>query len=264
MKNKRMIYGVICIALAAIICLVGIPALINATNQYQTVVRAICDIDENTQINETMLEVVEVGSQGMTAVVSDISQVVGMYASSKIYAGDYFTANKLSKTSTKTSTDMLSTLTGNEGDKKAVTVTLPAATQKLMNRIKKGDIITLYTIDDDGNVTPIPEFTYVKLDQILNGSGVDVSTIPAGSDVDATPTALLLLLGDTQLKKAIEINATGTFYHMALVYRSDGSDTGTAKVNELLEKQEEILKKLSDNGTTSDTYDDDIVYYEGE
>ena len=97
--NRRMLFGIISIALAAVIALIGIPAVIGQGNTKINIVRVKTAIEEGTVIVADSLEMAEVSSHGLPAnVATDFAQVVGTYALVDLVPGDYFLPSKVSQT----------------------------------------------------------------------------------------------------------------------------------------------------------------------
>ena len=65
--NRRMLFGIISIALAAVIALIGIPAVIGQGNTKINIVRVKTAIEEGTVIAADSLEMAEVSSHGLPA-----------------------------------------------------------------------------------------------------------------------------------------------------------------------------------------------------
>ena len=67
--NKRLLFGIISIALAVVIALIGIPAVIGQSNTKINIVRVKEVIEEGTVIVADSLEMAEVSSHGLPAMV---------------------------------------------------------------------------------------------------------------------------------------------------------------------------------------------------
>ena len=97
--NKRMLFGIISIVLAAVIAFIGIPAVGQQNNTTVHIVRVKSAIAEGSVITAEALEMAEVSAQNLPAhVATDFSQVVGSYAAVDLVAGDYFLPEKVSRT----------------------------------------------------------------------------------------------------------------------------------------------------------------------
>ena len=98
--NKRLLFGIISIALAAVIALVGIPTILSGSNAKMNIVRVKAPITKGTVITAEHIELAEVVNYGFPAdVAEDASQVVGKFALTDMVVGDYFLSAKVSATS---------------------------------------------------------------------------------------------------------------------------------------------------------------------
>ena len=117
--SSRTVIGVICIVLALLITF-GVAPLVNRfTDQKVDIVRLKADVPRGQIITADHLEIVNVGSYNLpNNVIKDGKAVVGKYAATDLYTGDYLFANKLS-TDNKSADDVL---LGLGGEKVAVSV----------------------------------------------------------------------------------------------------------------------------------------------
>ena len=63
MKNKRLLFGIISIVLAAVIALIGIPMVMKSTNTKVNIVRVAAPIEQGTIITDEQVVIAEVSSQ---------------------------------------------------------------------------------------------------------------------------------------------------------------------------------------------------------
>ncbi len=81
MKNNRFLYGMVSLALAAVICFIAIPTLNARTNGKTEIVRVTDSILKGEQITDKNTEVIEVGGYNLPANVAKTkNDVVGKYA----------------------------------------------------------------------------------------------------------------------------------------------------------------------------------------
>ena len=94
--GNRTVVGIICIVVALAICF-GIAPLVNRLSDGKTeIVRLIKDVPAGATINETDIEVVEVGSYNLPSnVITDKTQVVGKCALVNLSVGDYVLPSKV-------------------------------------------------------------------------------------------------------------------------------------------------------------------------
>lgn len=98
LKN-RTVLGVICIALALIICFAITPLFNASKSSTMKIVRINNDLKIGQEITSKDIEVVEVGAYNMPSeVVRNSEDVVGKYASAEMIKGEYVLAAKISDT----------------------------------------------------------------------------------------------------------------------------------------------------------------------
>lgn len=88
--SSRTVIGVVCIVLALLITF-GVAPLVNRfTDQKVDIVRLKADVQRGQIITADHLEIVNVGSYNLpNNVIKDGNAVVGKYAATDLYAGDY-------------------------------------------------------------------------------------------------------------------------------------------------------------------------------
>ena len=95
--NNRFIYGILSIALAAIIAFIAIPAVTSRTRSTCGIVRMKAAVTRGTPITADDLEIVEVGGFNLPdSVARRIEDVAGTYAATDLYPGDYILPEKVS------------------------------------------------------------------------------------------------------------------------------------------------------------------------
>ena len=91
MKNRTII-GIICMALAVVMTFVVAPIVTNITSDTTKIVRLTQDVKQGSPITEDVVEVVKVDKDSIPAgAIEDKLDVVGKYAASNLYTGDFFT-----------------------------------------------------------------------------------------------------------------------------------------------------------------------------
>ncbi len=230
--NKRMLFGIVSIALAAVIALIGIPAVLNQGNDTVKVIRAKSQIEKGSVITAEMVEVAEVGSQGLpTGVATDTAQVVGTYAVVDIMQGDYFLPTKVSSTSPKKDAILEKLPDGMT----AVSMSVQSLAGALSNKLRAEDIVSLYCIENGEVVNPA-ELQYVRIIAVTNANGTNIED--AIGDESRMAATLTFLVTERQAKKMIEIENSSPL-HVALVTRGNSK-----KAKRLLEEQTLILEQI--------------------
>lgn len=137
MKNRTLL-GVLCIVLAVIVMFVVTPLVNRLSDNSVEVIRLSANVDRGTVIGMEHVETVSVkASTFPTTAIRDLSQIIGKYAVSDLYAGDYFTKEKVAERF-DTSDQILSTL---DGTKMAVSITIDTFAGGLSAKLQNGDMI---------------------------------------------------------------------------------------------------------------------------
>lgn len=258
MKNRTII-GVICMVLAVVITFAVAPIVNRLTSDTVTVARLSQDVKQGSQIGEDQLESVKVKKDTLpSGIVTNKSDIIGKYASSPLYAGDYLTEAKLSGNS-NTASDVLASL---DGSKVAVSVTIDTFAAGLSGKLENGDIISLIVVDKNTKDASIPgEFKYVKVITTTTAGGIDQDDIVKNDDGSyEIPSTITVLVNTEQAKLLSKYEADYTL-QTALVYRGTSENA-----KKFLDKQDEYFKNKaeSDGGTdnpvsTESAGGDDII-----
>ncbi len=242
--NKRMMFGIISIALAAVIALIGIPAVLGQSNSKVNIVRVKTAVEAGTIVTAEQVEMAEVGSQGLPeGVATSTEQVVGKYALIDLVPGDYFLPSKVSSESPDTD-PILSKLSG---DKIAVSMSVQSLAGVLSNKLRTDDIVGIYSFEN-GEVVQKDELQYVQIIAISNSGGTNIED--AVGDESRMAATVTFLVNDAQAKKMIEIENSSRM-HLTLISRGD-----TKRAKELLAEQEDILEELRE--LEESEFDDDF------
>ena len=218
MKNKifasRTVIGIICIVIAIGTCF-GIAPLVNKISDGKTeIVRVKETIIKGSAITENDIELIKVGSYNLPDdVIKEKNQVVGKYATSDLYIGEYLLPSKLTD-SQASAQGLLDTL---DGTKLAMSVSISSFASGLSGKLQTGDIVSLIVHSaKEGTAFTPDELMYVKVITTTNSQGVDKENI-----VDKTqPTTITLLVNRQQAQKLAEYERTATI-HFSLVYRGN-------------------------------------------
>ena len=237
--NKRMLFGIISIMLAAVIAFIGIPAVSQQNNTTVHIVRVRTAIAEGSVITAEALEMAEVSAQNLPAnVATDFSQVVGSYANVDLVAGDYFLPAKVSRTASDK--DPLLGMLPEE--QIAVSVSVQSLAGILSNKLRADDIVSVYSRSSDEKFEVVDELRYVRIIAVTNANGTNIED--AVEDESRMASTVTFLLNDRQAQKLITIEHEQPM-HLALVSRGD-----IHRAVELLNEQKAIL-----DGMTLDTED---------
>jgi pilus assembly protein CpaB len=253
LKN-RTVLGVICIVLALIICFGLTPLFNQSVSQKTTVIRVVKDIKAGDEISKDMLQTVEVGGYNLPeAVIKQQDSVVGKYAASDMFAGDYILPAKLSDTPASEHAYLYNL----NGDKQAISVSIKNFAGGLSGKLISGDIVSVIAPDymKQGTTVIPPELNYVEVIGVTASTGYDTDQQDAGTDSSAKddsekqlPATVTLLASPEQAKILAELEADGKL-HLSLVYRGSKEDA-----DKFLTIQDNLIAALnpkpSNSGTT--------------
>lgn len=237
LKN-RVVLGIVCIVLAAVLVFVGIPFVNNLSTAKTTVVRATQDIKMGTKLTQDMFEEVEVGSLNLPEdVAHHLTSVKGQFLTVNMTKGDYLTKAKIATTLTLPDNKITAMKPGQQ----ALTVALNGAAQSYANKLLPNDIITVYSTADNNQSSIVNELTYVQVVMTTASDGTQILR-DGQTDKDGkplTPAYATFIVNDVQAKKLIGLQSKLYF-----VLRYRGTDATT--INKYLDAQETALK----NNTT--------------
>ena len=235
--NKRMLFGIISIVLAAVIAFIGIPAVSQQNNTTVHIVRVKTTIAEGSVITAEALEMAEVSAQNLPAnVATDFSQVVGSYANVDLVAGDYFLPAKVISRTASDKDPLLGML---PEEQIAVSVSVQSLAGILSNKLRADDIVSIYSRDNFGQYEIVDELRYVRIIAVTNANGTNIED--AVEDESRMASTVTFLLNDRQAQKLITIEHEHPM-HLALVSRGD-----IHRAVDLLNEQQDILNgKISD------------------
>lgn len=239
MKNllkNRIVVGLVCIIVALAICFGLTPMFNDALTSTVEIVRVNAEIKEGDQITAKMVTSVEVGGYNLPSnVVYRMEDVVGRYANTDLYKGDYILASKLSDTPQLKN----EYLTGLDGTNRAMSITIKSFAAGLSGKLERGDIVSLIASDvGDLRETLIPaELQYVEIIATTLSDGTD-SDMQEEEDDAGLASTITVLVTPEQARLLAELEQEGSI-HAALVYRGNRENAG-----KFLEEQARVLEEL--------------------
>ena len=236
MKNRTVI-GIICMVLAVATTFLIAPLVTKLTADTVSVPRLCENVTRGAKIDESCVEVVSVKSDTLpSGVITDTKNIIGLYATTNLFSGDYLTSAKLSLNS-NTADDAFSSL---KGDKYAMSFTIDSFAAGLSGKIQNGDIISLVTVDKNSGKSTMPaEFKYVKVITTTTAGGVDQDKVVPNEDGSYTPPSTVTLLVNATQAKLLAEYEEGTI-NCVLVYRGNAENA-----QKFLDKQDEYFEKAS-------------------
>ena len=242
--NSRFLYGILSILLAAIIAFIAIPTVTRKTNSKVEIVRITTALDRGDPITAKDVELAEVGGFNLPDnVATKLEDVIGTYAASSLYPGDYILSGKVS--STPLSSDLTSPLCPD--GMVAISITVQSLAAGLSDKLQSGDIIRLYHYNDLSGtlnvVQDIPELKFVKVLSVSDSKGLDIDyTKQPEEDEERLQTATLTVQATPEQAILLTQYENEGMLHVALISRGN-----EALAKELLNQQAEILTQLYEN-----------------
>lgn len=242
MKNllkNRIVVGLICIITALIICFGLTPMFNDALKSKVEIVRVSSEIKKGDEITRGMVTTVEVGGYNLPSnVIYQAEDVIGKYANTDLYKGDYVLASKLSDTP-MLKNEYLNKL---DGSNRAISVTIKSFAAGLSGKLERGDIVSLIASDvGEMRRTIIPlELQYVEIIATTASTGADnnVQEQPENGEDAQLASTITVLATPEQARLLAELEQTGKL-HAALVYRG-----GSENAEKFLTAQAEVLEEL--------------------
>lgn len=240
LKN-RTVLGIVCIALALIICFAITPLFNASKSSTMRIIRIKNDMKIGQEITSKDVEAVEVGAYNMPSEVMQKSEdVVGKYAAMEMIKGEYILPTKISDTPASENVYLY----GLTGEKRAISITIPSFAGGLSGKLISGDIVSVIAVDykEKGETVVPEELQYVEVIAVTDSKGNDDETVtvkPDGEEEVELPETVTLLVTPTQANILAELEAEGEI-HVALVYR------GTAEnAQKFISAQESLLEELT-------------------
>ena len=234
MKNRTAI-GIVCIILAVAVTFVVSPLVNNISDKKTEVVRFTADVSHGTEIKDTDIELVEISNSALPEkVIKDKNAVVGKYATTDIFKGDFATESKVTDNA-NTASDIMASL---KGDKVAMSITINSFAGGLSGKLENGDIVSIYVTNKDDETENPAALKYVKVITTTTSGGIDENDVVENEDGSfELPTTITVLVSVEQAKILANYEESATM-HVALVYRGDD-----ATANKFLKAQDDYFTK---------------------
>ena len=245
MKNRTVI-GVICMVVAVAVTFLIAPLVNRLSSDTSEVIRLSEDVKQGVQITVDHLEVAKVKTDSIPAgTLNDPQEIIGKYAASQLYAGDYLTSAKLTGEA-NTASDVFASL---DGTKVAVSVTIDTFAAGLSGKLENGDVISMIVVDKESGKAFIPAaLRYMKVITTTTSGGIDQDSIVKNEDGSyEIPSTVTLLCNTEQAKLLAKYNAETTLT-VALVYRGSAENA-----KKFLDRQDEFF---ANGGNVNDSEGD--------
>ncbi len=249
MKGKQAIIGITSIVLGLATSFVLSPMYQSVLEKKADVVRVKNNITKGMQIGEIDLEVASVGTYNMSnKVIKKKDDVLGKYAKTDIYSGNFITTDSVSSFPLDNDTY----LNNIPDDKMAMSVTVHSFAAGLSSKLLQGDIVSILVKerDEEEEVCTIPEsLRYVEVLSSTEESGYDKEKgeqLKDEKEGNKKIVTVTLLVNGEQASQ-LAINEGSATLHLALLARGDEE-----KKKALLEEQERYF-----DGTKNDEINTD-------
>lgn len=257
--RTKIFWGVVSILLGLIIAFVGVPMLQSAVSETEQIVCFAQDVKAGTKVTKDLLTTTDMSLYHLPAsTVHDPQAAIGQYVKTDAVAGDIVTTSRLSTDYPGLDPQLAKLPDGMV----AISISLPDLAQSVSGKLRQGDIIQLFAVEDNNSFTAVapPELQYVEVLAASYVDGTDVQDEPVAQDgqdqqngiasssqENDTLTTVALLANEEQAAclAGLEHNAT---LHAALVVRGDGTAKEAA-----LEAQKEYFATLETPEDTTET-----------
>ena len=248
LKNRTFI-GVVAI-IAAIVITFGISPLVNrAFEGKRNIVVLKKDVAQGEEITADCVEVAGRGSYGLPEhVFQNVSDVVGKYATAKLFSHTVVLPDMLSET-LDNSDSMLRALGESGKNEVAMSIPIKQYADGLSGKLLTGDIVKIISYDKDSEQSVIyPELQYVEVLTATTDSGTDnISGLSKkeNGELDKPVTITLKLQSDLQamrLSDCIKDGAAG------VVFVSRNADNKA----DFLKKQADVLSEIEKENSDGD------------
>lgn len=241
LKN-RTVLGVICIAIALVICFLITPLFNASASKTAEIIRMKNDVKIGQEITEKDIETVEVGAYNLPSeVIRSKEEIVGKYVASELLKGEYVLPAKISDTPANEN----NYLYGLTGEKRAISVTIPSFAAGLSGKLQSGDIVSVIACDykESGETVVPDELQYVEVIAATDKKGSDKGEVVVTSDGEEEadlPSTITLLVTPMQANILAELELNGDT-HIALVYRGAAENAA-----EFIKAQESVLAEIEE------------------
>lgn len=215
--KKRTLIGILAVLMAVLLVFVVSPIVNKISNSDVKVYCLNRDITRGSEISKEDIKTVSATKESVPKdYISSEKEIIGMYAKSDLFEGDFVTKTKLSD-KTGSAQDVFSNL---DGSKVAMSIPLNSLASGLSGKLENGDIVSLVVVKD-GQANIPPQLKYVKVITTTTQKGIDKENVTVKDDgsIDL-PNTVTLLVNTEQAKLLLEYEKNADF-SVALVYRGN-------------------------------------------
>lgn len=208
--KKKQVVSILCFALAAVLAFGVLPMLYSQKSAVGTVVQVVSFIKKGDTITQDKVQGKEVALYGQPKdAIADSSLAVGKIAKIDMMPGDTVTPEKIGD---YVSNPVLEGIT--KKGKQLVTLTLPTIASGLAIPLQKGDIVSVYTVQElDGGAVSVqldPTLKEVEVYALENSSAQKIEfDQKADSGTDQVATSITFVATPEQAAKLVTAEYSG-------------------------------------------------------
>lgn len=202
--QNKIVVGVICIVIAAILAFFFLPSISKSKSNTETIFVVKNAVAEGTKIEESMLVEKEVGSYGLPqSIIKDKDKIIGKYASCNITPDDFILSSKLSDFAANQKLDKVMS----QGNM-LVTVSLDSVASAVGNHLKSGDIISIVGYANDA-VVVYEELKALEVYSIENENAEKLEDVENNEEAEHLASTVTLIVNQVQAEKLIQAEYSG-------------------------------------------------------
>ncbi|MBR2896257.1 MAG: flagella basal body P-ring formation protein FlgA [Oscillospiraceae bacterium] len=232
--KSRFFVGILCFVVCVAVALVVLPRQYKKQEATTTVIRAAEAIVEGTVITQAMLSADTVGAYGLPdGIYASADEVIGMVASSTIYADEMIRPNRL-MTEEAYLAQQMETTVELLPDQSLVSVELPSTAAGLAGLLRSGDYVTVYEVvekqieSEDGrsgnetymetkialNSMRVYEVRNTELESMdaLDKQQIAALEAQTGAEFDFDPVYIVFCCTEAEAMELVRLNAEGTLH----------------------------------------------------
>ena len=194
--QNKIVVGVICIVIAAILAFFFLPSISKSKSNTETIFIVKNAVAEGTKIEESMLVEKEVGSYGLPqSIIKEKDKIVGKYASCNITPDDFILSSKLSDYAANQKLDKVMS----QGNM-LVTVSLDSVASAVGNHLKSGDIISIVGYANDA-VVVYEELKALEVYSVENENAEKLEDVENNEEAEHLASTVTLIVNQVQAEK---------------------------------------------------------------
>lgn len=233
--RTKTFWGVISMLLGLGIAFAGVPMLRSAVAETEPTLCFAQDVRRGTLITADLLTVRDMSTYHMPAgTLRSAQAAIGRYVAVDALAGDVVTDSRLSSGYPGADPQLADLPEG----MLAVSVSLPDLAQSVSGKLRQGDVIQLFAVEESNVYTAIapPELQYLEVLAVTCQDGTDVQDRDADAAEESDTLATVTLLANVQQAAMLAGLDQNASLHAALAVRGNESAKAAA-----LEKQRDFF-----------------------